>query len=107
MATAQETRPVPVRDAAAVRVRWLVREPFTADTWRRIAYALLALPVGVMCVPLALVGGPAGPWQRGLVRRFLGAELGGSSRGPAHAVLAAPLNLVVPAVTGYGWSLVR
>jgi hypothetical protein len=97
-----------VRDDLAVHIWRFVREPFTAGTWRRAAYALLALPVGLLCIPVALVGGPAGRWQRGLVRRFLGADLPGTSRGPglAHAVLAVPLNLLVLAVTAYGWSIV-
>lgn len=115
MATVQKLPPPPVRDDTAVRVWRFVREPFRADTWRRVAYALLAFPVGMMCVPLALVGAPTGRRQRALVRRFLGAEPSGSCRGPehagylrslAHALLATPLNLLVLAVTGYGWSLV-
>ncbi|MFF4346578.1 hypothetical protein [Streptomyces sp. NPDC001530] len=121
MATAQKPPPSPVRDDTAVRVWWAVREPFTADAWRRVAYALLAFPVGVICVPLALLGAPTGRWQRALVHRFLGdpgdlsapgvrsdrgAEPPGPSRGLAHAVLATPLNLVVLAVTAFGWSVV-
>ncbi|MCZ0998882.1 hypothetical protein O1M63_13345 [Streptomyces mirabilis] len=70
----------PPRDDSAVRTWLFVREAFTAGTWRRVAYALLAFPVGVLCVPLALLGAPTGRWQRGLVRRFLGRELSGSSR---------------------------
>jgi hypothetical protein len=96
----------PSRDDSAVRAWLFVREAFTAGTWRRVAYALLAFPVGVLCVPLALLGAPTGRWQRGLVRRFLGRELSGSSRGMAHATAAVPLNLLVLAVTLYGWSLV-
>lgn len=96
----------PLHDDSAVRAWLIVREAFTADTWRRVAYALLAFPIGVICVPLALVGAPTGRWQRGLVRRFLGRELSGSSRGLAHATAAVPLNLLVLAVTLYGWSLV-
>ncbi|MFE2962430.1 hypothetical protein ACFXKC_01850 [Streptomyces sp. NPDC059340] len=99
-------QPPPPRDESAVRAWLLVREAFTAGTWRRVAYALLAFPVGVLCVPLALLGAPTGRWQRGLVRRFLGRELSGSSRGLAHATAALPLNLLVLAVTVYGWSLV-
>ncbi|WP_406478002.1 hypothetical protein [Streptomyces sp. NBC_01615] len=100
--------PPGLRDDTAVRAWRLVREPFTADTWRRVAYALLALPLGLLCIPLALLGpgGTAGRWQRALVRRFLGAELPGSARGLAHAVLATPVNLLVLAVTAYGWSVV-
>jgi hypothetical protein len=115
MAIARKLQPPPVRDDSAVRVWRIVREPFTAQTWRRVAYALLAFPVGVICVPLALVGAPTARWQRALVRNFLGVpgaqgvpgrEPPGSARGLAHAVLAAPLDLVVLAVTVYGWSLV-
>ncbi|MEU9211664.1 hypothetical protein AB0D27_27910 [Streptomyces sp. NPDC048415] len=104
MATVQKLPPPPVRDDTAVRVWRFVREPFRADTWRRVGYALLAFPVGMMCVPLALVDAPTGRWQRTLVRRFLGAEPSGSCRGPehagylrslAHALLATPLNLLV------------
>ncbi|MFF1642686.1 hypothetical protein ACFVXA_34700 [Streptomyces sp. NPDC058246] len=87
MVAVQKLPPSPVRDEPAVRVWRFVREPFEADTWRRVAYALLAFPLGVVCVPLALTGAPAGPWQRGLVLRFLDgpAHVGsGSSRGPAH-----------------------
>ncbi|GGJ12975.1 hypothetical protein [Streptomyces brasiliensis] len=101
-------RGVPVRDSILGRLGRIVREPFTADTWRRVACAVLALPMGVACVPLALLGAPTGRWQRALLRRFLGAELppGGSRSGLAHALSATPLNLVCAAVTLYGWSIV-
>ncbi|MER6735625.1 sensor domain-containing protein [Streptomyces puniciscabiei] len=100
------TASVRTAPAAALRIRRVVREPFTAAAWRRAAYAVLAFPVGVLCVPIALIGGPAGRIQRGLARRLLGAELPGSRRGLVHALLAAPVNLVVMAVTLYGWSIV-
>lgn len=92
--------------AAALRVRRVVREPFTAAAWRRIAYAVVAFPVGVLCVPLALFGGSAGRVQRWLVRRLLGVELPAGRGGLVHALLATPVNLVVMAVTLYGWSIV-
>ncbi|WP_328496508.1 hypothetical protein OHS59_30250 [Streptomyces sp. NBC_00414] len=97
-----------VRDDLAVRAWQLVREPFTAGTWRRVAYALLAVPVALAAVPVALLGGraAAGRWQRGLVRRLLGTRLPGSSPGVRHALLALPLNLAVAAVTLYGWMVV-
>ena len=38
------------------RVRWW-RLPFSADTWRRTFYVLLALPVSLVSVPLVLLGG--------------------------------------------------
>jgi hypothetical protein len=99
-------RNLPIDDTASLRAWRLVREPFTAATWRRVAYALLALPVSVVCVPLGLVGRTGGRWQRRLVRRFLGVEVEGKARGLLHAVAATPLNLLVLAVTGYGWSIV-
>ncbi|MFE5815359.1 hypothetical protein ACFQ6S_18380 [Streptomyces sp. NPDC056479] len=101
-------RPGPAEpDVAAVWVWRLVREPFIAVTWRRTVYAVLALPVGVVCVPLGLAGLPAGRWQRELVRRLLGAELaGGPGAGLSHALVALPLNLVSAVVTVYGWSIV-
>ncbi|MFF1630021.1 hypothetical protein [Streptomyces sp. NPDC058272] len=51
MVAVQKLPPSPVRDEPAVRVWRFVREPFEADTWRRVAYALLAFPLGVVCVP--------------------------------------------------------
>jgi DNA-binding NarL/FixJ family response regulator len=95
------------------RVRWW-RVPFTADTWRRALYALVALPAGLVCLPLALLGGgrAAARSQAGLARRCLALHVGGrSQRGAtgrvvAHALLGLPLNLAALAVTGYLWLLV-
>lgn len=88
---------------------WL-RAPFTADTWRRTGYALIALPIGLVSVPLALVGGPAGRLQRRVARSLLRLEVGEPARtgvrALVHAVLAIPLNFLVLLITGYGWSLV-
>jgi hypothetical protein len=87
-----------------------LRAPFTADTWRRAAYGLIALPLGVLCVPLALIGGPAGKVQRRAARALLRLEVGDPARtgvlALVHAVLTIPLNLVVAVITGYGWSIV-
>ncbi|MGW3101417.1 hypothetical protein [Streptomyces sp. NPDC001100] len=105
-------RHVQVRDTAAVRIWRVVREPFTAGTWRRTAYALLALPVGLACVPLGLLGAPTARRQRGLVRRFLDTDIdtdmpGAARRGGLrHALLATPLNLLTAFVTVYGWAIV-
>ncbi|MFD5633231.1 hypothetical protein ACFWJM_03640 [Streptomyces sp. NPDC127077] len=92
------------------RLPRFVREPFMADTWRRVAYALLAPPVGLACVPLSLLGAPTGRWQRALARRFLGLPVGADPRAPlkglAHGLLAAPLNLLVLVVTAFGWLVV-
>ncbi|MFF6999178.1 sensor domain-containing protein [Streptomyces sp. NPDC008313] len=126
---ARAVRAVPA--SVASHARRLLREPFTARTWRAVAYALIALPVSVLCVPLGLLGAPVGRWQRALVGRFLaverapgdvrdgaparspgdarhGAHSGSPrrARGVAHAALAAPLDLAVAAVTLYGWSIV-
>lgn len=46
------------------RLHPVLRAPFAADTWRSTGYALVALPVAIVSVPLALVGGPAGRLQR-------------------------------------------
>jgi hypothetical protein len=88
----------------------ILREPFLAATWKRVAHLLLAVPVGILCVPLALVSGPAGRIQRGLARRLLGLEVEEPERtGPlalAHAVISLPLNVAAVTVTVYFWTLV-
>ena len=101
-------RHVQVRDTGAVRMWRIAREPFTATTWRRTAYALLALPLGLACIPLSLLGAPTARWQRSLVHRFLGTDLPGGPRagGLPHALLATPLNLITAFITLYGWAIV-
>ncbi|GAA1185387.1 hypothetical protein F4556_000117 [Kitasatospora gansuensis] len=80
-------------------------------TWRRSAYALAALPVGLVSVPLTLVGaaGTAHRLQRGLAVRLLGAPIGEPGRGRlvrtlAHSVLALPLQLLAAGLTGVLWA---
>ncbi|WP_405684973.1 hypothetical protein OG204_10845 [Streptomyces sp. NBC_01387] len=94
----------------ADRVRIVLREPFRAETWRRMAYIVLALPVTLLCIPLALAGGPVGRIQRGLARRLLRVDAGEPARtGPlalVHAVVSSPLNLVALTVCGYFWTIV-
>ena len=53
--------------------RPVVRLPFSADTWRRTFYILLALPVSLVSVPLVLLGRyqAAARLQRGLARKYL------------------------------------
>ncbi|MDQ0793934.1 hypothetical protein [Streptomyces sp. B1I3] len=91
----------------ADRVRTILREPFRAETWRRTAYILLALPVALVCVPVALLGGPAGRIQRGLARRLLRIDVDEVPRtGPlalVHAVVTIPLDLAAAAFTAYFW----
>lgn len=92
--------------------RAVLREPFRAETWRRVAYLFLALPVGLLCIPLALVGGPVGRIQFWLARRVLGVDPGTDPReraglpGVVHAVVGAPLALVSATVVLYGWFIV-
>jgi hypothetical protein len=93
-----------------MHIRTILTEPFRAATWKRVAYQLLALPLGLLCVPLALVGGPAGRIQRATARWLLGLKVGEPERtGPmalVHAVVSTPLNLFAAALTVYGWWLV-
>jgi len=95
------------------RVQWW-RLPFSADTWRRTVYILFALPVSLVSVPFALLGGyrTAARLQRGLARRYLALRIDEpasrrtAGRVIAHAVLSLPLNLVSLVLTAYLWSLV-
>ncbi|MCX5201344.1 hypothetical protein OG897_07730 [Streptomyces sp. NBC_00237] len=90
--------------------RGILREPFRGETWRRTLYLLLAPPVAVLCVPLALVGGPVGRFQLGLQHRLLGAEFEARERGGVLAVVYAlagvPLSLVAVVATYFFWFVV-
>ncbi|AYG85113.1 hypothetical protein DWB77_07329 [Streptomyces hundungensis] len=92
------------------RIAAILRAPFRALTWRRFAYIVLALPVGILCIPLALLGGQAGHIQRALAQRLLGVEVEAPERnGPltlVHAVISAPLNLVAAISSGLFWFVV-
>jgi hypothetical protein len=97
----------------APSVSWW-RMPFSADTWRRTGYTLLAPPVGVLSLPAALLGRhrAAARWQRGLARRYLTLRVGEPAnrdtvgRVLAHALLRLPLDLLSLALTAYLWLLV-
>jgi hypothetical protein len=97
----------PVRRAAWWRLA------LSADTWRRTLYALLALPMGVVCVPLSILGGSpaAARLQQRLTRRFLALRLQGprparvDPRVVGHALLSLPLNAVSFALTVAIWTL--
>ena len=88
--------------------------PFSVDTWRRTLYILLALPVGLVALPAALLGGyrAAARLQRALARRYLALHSAAqepndtAGRVLAHALLSLPLNLGSLALTAYLWSLV-
>lgn len=103
-------KPAPSRSSP---VQWW-RLPFSADTWRRTLYVLLALPVGLVSVPLALLSRhqAAARLQRGLVRKYLALDIDEPAhrerarRVLTHAVLSLPLNLASLALTIYLWLLV-
>ncbi|MFD3514463.1 sensor domain-containing protein [Streptomyces sp. NPDC058657] len=108
---------IPVTGAPAPHRRFpgwrsVLREPFRSATWRRVAHLLLALPLALLCLPVAFLGGPVGRMQFWLVRRVLRADPGTEIReragplGVVHALAVAPLALVSVVVVGYGWSLV-
>lgn len=82
-----------------VKTPWW-RLPFAAETWRRTGYALVALRVGLLALPMALVGAvrPAVRLQR-------------RPRPPAARPVAGrrsllALNLFTCVATLYAWSLV-
>ena len=88
--------------------------PFSADTWRRTLYALLALPIGIVSLPLSILGGSpvAARLQRALAGRLLGSRLGQpryrqvDARVVGHALLSLPLNVLAWVLTAYLWALV-
>ncbi|MFJ4875432.1 hypothetical protein ACIP93_09480 [Streptomyces sp. NPDC088745] len=89
------------------------REPFRPETWRRAGYLVLAVPVSVLCVPLAMVGGPVGRVQRALRERVLGErfgfevrEGGGAAAAAVYVLAAVPLSLAGLVVTAYWWAVV-
>jgi hypothetical protein len=104
---------VPQAPSRPSRIRWW-RLPFSADTWRGTFYILLTLPVSLVSLPLALLGGhqAAARLQRGLARRYLALRIDEPAPGRtagrvvAHALLGLPVNLVSLALTAYLWSLV-
>lgn len=103
----------PPGDAPAPPVSWW-RLPFSADTWRRTLYAVVALPVAVVCVPLTVVGGSAAATrlQEGLASRLLELRVnaprhrGVDGRVLGHALLSLPLGVVSLVLAVYLWLLV-
>ncbi|AUG82166.1 hypothetical protein CFP65_7595 [Kitasatospora sp. MMS16-BH015] len=91
-----------------------VRRPESARSsgrlWRRHAYALLSLPVGLAAIPMALAGRSTAVRQRRFVLAMLGLPVGRASHLPrrvlSHGLLSTPLNLVATGVTACGWSIV-
>lgn len=88
------------------------RLPFTAETWKRTLYALVAPVVGVAGALAGLLGAAAaaGRFQRELARRLLGTVVGEPRRAGkgvvAYGLGGLPLHLATFAVTAYGWSIV-
>jgi hypothetical protein len=87
----------------------LWRAPFAAETWRRALYVLVALPVGLACLLLAVCGRSAA--AASVQRRLAGSLLRvpdedsgvGSGRVAAHALLSLPVNAVALALSLYVW----
>lgn len=93
------------------RGRWWTL-PFSAETWRRTFYILVAVLASAVCMPLVLLGGyrAAARLQRRLARRFLApradepAPRDRAGRVLAHTVLSLPVNLASVALTAYLWA---
>ena len=103
--------------ARPVRVPWW-RLPFTAITWRRTVYVLVATPVAVFGVVAALVGRgrSAHALHHRLLDRLLGprpepardlpvAPTRPGARVALFGLLGLPLNVGALVVTVYGWSI--
>jgi hypothetical protein len=81
--------------------------------WRRTLYVLLALPVGIACVPWSILGGSpaAARLQQGLASRLLAVRPGWprrrrlDGRVVGHALLSLPLNALSWALTVAIWAL--
>jgi hypothetical protein len=108
-----KSAPAPRAHAPQRRAPWW-RLSFSADTWRRTLYVLLALPVGIVCVPLSIFGAStaAARLQRGLAARLLALHLAQprsrrvDGRVIGHALLSLPLNVVAWVLIVYLWGLV-
>lgn len=76
---------------------------------RRAVYPLLALPLGVSCLALIVVGRTttATSLQVGLLRRLLGLRVADPPRVRmvAHALVSLPLNILSFILAGYLWLL--
>lgn len=91
----------------------LIRAPFSLPTWKRSAYALASPAIAAISIPLALVGGPSGRFQRAVARPLLTPDLADlpeprrtGIRALVHAIVALPLAFVALVITGYGWAIV-
>lgn len=108
---------IAVDRAQPAQVPWW-RLPFTAITWRRTAYILVATPVALFGVVATLAG--RGRSAQALHHRLLDRLLGPSTdvarrpaAAPAHhgarvalfGLVSLPLNVGAFAVTVYGWSI--
>lgn len=88
------------------------RLPFSSGTWRGMLFIILAVPVSLACVPLALLGRSqsAARLQKDLASKFLALRkpAAGLAAGRviAHTVLSVPLSVASLLLTVYLWSLV-
>jgi hypothetical protein len=76
---------------------------------RRALYPLLALPVGIACLGLIVVGKPAtaASLQRGLLRRLLAMPVADPAPGRliAHSLVSLPVNVASFVLSAYVWLL--
>jgi acetyl esterase/lipase len=81
----------------------------TATGLRRALYPLLALPVGIACLMLILVGkhATAASLQRGLIHGLLALPFAVPSTGRvlAHSLVSLPVNLASFVLSAYVWLL--
>ncbi len=83
---------------------WLV--PYGASTWRRFAYALVVVPMTIVCLPLALAGRgeAAARYQRDLASRLVGTPADEPPRRPTDPVVLA-ISVGIMAVGVACWLL--
>jgi len=81
----------------------------TATALLRALYPLLALPAGVACLGLIVVGkyATAASLQRGLIRRLLALPVADPSAGRtlAHSLVSLPANVASFVLSAYVWLL--
>jgi len=85
---------------------WLT--PYRATTWRRIGYAIAALPVSVVCLVLAVAGRAemAARYQRRLAGGLAGLPVG-EPRYPAGSIRVIVVSIIALAVSLVSWVLLQ
>jgi hypothetical protein len=101
----------PISTVRPRRIRWW-QAPFSGETWHRTLYALVALPVAIVALPLAVFGRSeaVARFQSRMAWRLLSLQVGERSfravdgRVIAHAALSLPLDVVATALVTYLWT---